>query len=467
MGFKIPLSAPGSRCSFNMVYGYYAMMGGFVVDVSSLHDSLSRLTISPKGVVFLAQHGHLLHVREMAITDKSKADLLTKSFVCVQVTWQVVQTITRRATGLPITLLEVHIFVHVVGALVMYVLWWSKPLDVQDPTVVNSSGIEDLLALMLMRNYGLGRKAARIHGPEEARVSIQSTEHVSHHNGAESAYLQVYAPAPAPAVDQLGRPSSGSDSPQPRIVTHDATGSDVDFVTRSSLGHPVVYSLVSGEALECGIGPARSVHALDDPPQQKPGRLRIDLSERDIRRWTLAARALERIGEPLHYPDRSVSLFTLHTPNIFLNHKGLLVGFYGYFCTWASGGLMAALVLCCFYGGAHMVVWNSRFPTPLEQLLWRISCIDNMAGMTSVLAAFSFIMYQREHGVKRLLRAFWTPEPGWLAYPFRLLVLFGLLNLPLFLLSRLYIVVETFISLRHVPTGIYRTVPWTNYIPHF
>ena len=35
-----------------------------------------------------------------------------------------------------------------------------------------------------------------------------------------------------------------------------------------------------------------------------------------------------------------------------------------------------------------------------------------------------------------------------------------------YVLSRFYIVVASFLSLRHVPTGIYERVTWAQYIPH-
>ena len=95
-------------------------MGGFVVDVSHLHKTLSRLTMSPKGAAFLARHGHSLKISDSTIRDKSKADILTKTLVCVQVGWTLVQTIARRIVGYPITLLEVHTLVHVGCAVRIY-----------------------------------------------------------------------------------------------------------------------------------------------------------------------------------------------------------------------------------------------------------------------------------------------------------------------------------------------------------
>lgn len=71
--------------AFNLHYGYFVLMGGFVIDVSRLHNTLSRLTITPKGVAFLAKHGHFVKIPDSTIQDKNKADTLAKILVCVQV----------------------------------------------------------------------------------------------------------------------------------------------------------------------------------------------------------------------------------------------------------------------------------------------------------------------------------------------------------------------------------------------
>ena len=90
----------------SMTYCFYAVMGGFVVDVSDIHDTHSLLTFQPSGIVKLAEKGHFIEISEKAIKDKSKADILAKSLVCVQVCWMVIQCIGRKAAGLPISLLE-------------------------------------------------------------------------------------------------------------------------------------------------------------------------------------------------------------------------------------------------------------------------------------------------------------------------------------------------------------------------
>ncbi|KAL9635093.1 MAG: hypothetical protein Q9164_003677 [Protoblastenia rupestris] len=90
------------------IFGHFVVMGGFVVEVSHMHNSLSRLTITPKGVAFLAKHGRFLAAPVESIRDKSKADVLAKGLICFQVGWLLVETISRKAVGYPITLLELH-----------------------------------------------------------------------------------------------------------------------------------------------------------------------------------------------------------------------------------------------------------------------------------------------------------------------------------------------------------------------
>jgi hypothetical protein len=98
-------------------------MGGFVADISEIHDHLTVVSIEPPGIAFLAERGHFLEVDERAVQDKSKADLLAKMLLCVQVTWIVIQCIGRKAAGYPISLLEIHVLVHIACALIMYAFW--------------------------------------------------------------------------------------------------------------------------------------------------------------------------------------------------------------------------------------------------------------------------------------------------------------------------------------------------------
>ena len=476
----MPLQQP-RETNYSLLYAFFGLMGGFIIDVSHLHNNLSRLTFSAKGLAFLAKHGHFIKISDAVIRDKSKADMLAKGLVCIQVSWMLVQTVSRKIVGYPITLLEVHTLVHVGCAIGMYGLWFQKPLDIRDPAWVDASEFEDLLALMLVRNYGFG---SRVHThDQDSPVPIKAVEH-KYSNGSESAYLHVYP------LSEKGQSASSTNlqsqtssdgvfqAPQPHrlvsttpsVITHHEVA-DFDYTLGPSLNGPPLCSLVSGQALESGVGPAMSVHGLWGAQREDnhAGHLQISLTSKDVRRWNLAARASRRIGEDLYRdsPKDSVNYFTFHNHNIFLDRKGLQVGFYAYFCSWASGGLIAALTVCMFYGAAHATAWAFVFPTSVERLLWRIACIDTIAGVISLLAVFSVVVFYNEHGHKQLLASFFTREPGIMPWPYRLVIVIGLLNFPFFVMARMYIIVETFVSLRHVQLGVYQTVEWTDYIPHF
>jgi hypothetical protein len=135
------------------------------------------------------------------------------------------------------------------------------------------------------------------------------------------------------------------------------------------------------------------------------------------------------------------------------------------------------VVLCAVYGGVHLSTCNFDFPTPIEQKLWRIACILTVAG--SPLAPWfvywsNQVFYEESFSVGIIIEmladvfevlrgsgSFWVC----LKLVFSLPVCFAVLFSPL-LASRIFLVVESFISLRDVPSGVYATVPWAQYIPH-
>lgn len=131
-------------------------MGGFAVDVSPMHDRLQTVLLTADGVLHLARRGHFLHISDQDILDKSKANLLAKALVLLQIVWTMFQCLSRKATSLPVSVLEVHTLVHAVCALIMYSLWFNKPLEVEEPTLVSTVEVESEIALMLVRSKYFG-----------------------------------------------------------------------------------------------------------------------------------------------------------------------------------------------------------------------------------------------------------------------------------------------------------------------
>ena len=97
------------------------------------------VVLTPDAMIQFAREGVFPHISHGMISDKSKANLLGKGLICIQVIWFLIQCIARAAAGYPLTLLEVHTMVHVVCALLMYALWWEVSLQLLEKCCVSSS----------------------------------------------------------------------------------------------------------------------------------------------------------------------------------------------------------------------------------------------------------------------------------------------------------------------------------------
>lgn len=115
---------------------FFAVMRGFV--------SLEGESLPPTEVVVEALSSFQERHPESPITrkdivDKGKASIIAKCLVCAQVSWLMIQLIARKASGLPISLIELHVVIHILIAAVLYGFWWNKPMDVGEPIKLGSS----------------------------------------------------------------------------------------------------------------------------------------------------------------------------------------------------------------------------------------------------------------------------------------------------------------------------------------
>jgi len=76
-------------------------------------------------------------VTESEILDKSKGDTLGKLVAVLQTTWFIAQYLGRWTAHQPRTQLEVVTLAYAALNVVVYALWWDKPLDIQEPIDVH------------------------------------------------------------------------------------------------------------------------------------------------------------------------------------------------------------------------------------------------------------------------------------------------------------------------------------------
>ncbi|KAK0201406.1 hypothetical protein DFS33DRAFT_1489334 [Desarmillaria ectypa] len=124
----------------------------------------------------------------------------------------------------------------------------------------------------------------------------------------------------------------------------------------------------------------------------------------------------------------------------------LWAGTLDYERTWYIGYFGAAVG--AFFGGIHCIAWSFAFASVAERVLWRISSLV-VATIPVVLAMqLAFI---RILPAQKIVRAIQAATP--------LLIL-------LYLLARMSLLVEAFLSLRFLQPGVLEEVNWTRFIPH-
>jgi hypothetical protein len=103
----------------------------------------------------------------------------------------------------------------------------------------------------------------------------------------------------------------------------------------------------------------------------------------------------------------------------------------------------AFIALGIVYGGLHAVAWDAHFPSYVEQIMWRVSVL-----LIIVLSGFYLVAFDSAM----------SDAPGF--------AIIMALAAVLFFVTRLYLVVEAFISVRSLPVGAYETVNWVEFLPH-
>lgn len=73
------------------------------------------------------------------VQDKSKADTIAKFLVTLQIFWMFVDCFGRLASRLSLSILEIHVLIHVIYTIIIYALWWHKPKDIELPVFIRAS----------------------------------------------------------------------------------------------------------------------------------------------------------------------------------------------------------------------------------------------------------------------------------------------------------------------------------------
>ncbi|KAK3941434.1 hypothetical protein QBC46DRAFT_286216 [Diplogelasinospora grovesii] len=381
-------------------------------DQAFLRNRTSIIRVTSRGILDLARRDIWIYINTAKIDDKSKANWMQKALVLFQVTWMATTCIARRAYGLPLALLEVHTMVHVICAITMYMFWLKKPLDIKVPELVYDARWKDALATMVYKSF------PDLRADHLIRVPLDGSDNSRTSDG----YHKV---DPVPYVDGE-------------------------------------YELKPGEVLPCGIGFSHgrpwgsgSVITLTLTRGQLLERMAADMDNYygPVQHPTAVEERFGTEGQ-FHFGEPRLS----RPNNVDFGYSDAALNLLGLmsFMQFDPGLLVLMLLLPAMYGGVHLSAWSFEFPTPQEHLIWKVACLI-IATTLPVLVCLGFFFHQLL--VLRLV-------PFVNDIPKRIYPWLSLAALILYGAARIYIIVESFISLRSVPIGVYWTPAWLQMIPH-
>ncbi|RGP63631.1 hypothetical protein FLONG3_9844 [Fusarium longipes] len=416
----------------------------------------------PAAIIRLAERGHWIRIRKVNIDDKSKANTIQKALVLLQVTWMVTQCLARRIYNLPLSLLEIHTIVHVICAMFLYACWFEKPLNIQEAVVLDTAKFRGELGVMLQRHYYSEKTTSMaLYAPKH-----QQDDHLNlvDADGSPMQWIESQSGANMdmgnilPSGIALSRMCTSKlrnsslyeirdyhDMPVSFTLTHeflarwDAILTTFSFEGRERLAEEAEVVMLESDAT---AGPQ------DIKPRQKILHLPMleDFAPPCLSDWEKlfweGRRILHIDGSSVSNAGKARSWKESITQPDFTSESRELV--------------MLASILAGLYGGIHLTVWGQVFPSYVEEVMWKASCLL-ISGFIPISLVFTFA---------NILVSKFESEAAMIVCE----IVVNLASLPLLIghiVARAFVIVESFLSLRQSPVGVFITPEWVEIFPHF
>ncbi|KAH7085226.1 hypothetical protein BKA63DRAFT_499223 [Paraphoma chrysanthemicola] len=488
------------RHRWTRTHSHFALMGGYAFDMSAVPINFApkqvrALTLRTEGLEILAAGDPdvIPDISEEEILDKSKADGFSKILVCIQALWFLLQCVGRLATHYPISLLELNTFLHAICCLLVYLAWWNKPLDIDTPHYIDcSEGNMGMTCAWLITNsslrpgklvwssytHTLDRRHVHLHWSALHLTTIASDRDEEEEEEGEQFVIgptdpnwkSLHVTEEPQRLTQLAY-SEG-------LIKDDKDGkfwrlySDQRFcgchilemeesVAKSS------YARLSRTDLECYRLAQLRYQRLGPLPTNSAFYL-AGLSYR-------APIALPPAWGNADWPDKLQPLLRFPT---------VLKPVYIYF--------LGVMIASAVYGGLHLIAWHNQFSTFAESIIWRVCCFILIAPFALSFPLFiSLVLWnviclylqpfpvleygQSDPEQSRTKPVLFSKPTGksrtikkvlyqvWVWIPIGVFISCVIL----YVAARIFLVVESFRNLGHLPEAVYKEPQWSTYLPHF
>ncbi|MCJ1271368.1 hypothetical protein MMC22_011268 [Lobaria immixta] len=465
-------SSSEDRHPWTIVHGFYAVMGGIAFEIPENLPESERFLPSRTVESSFVNHDWIRSLLEKdvrhelipnlsgeEIKSKSKANNLAKALVSIQVLWFIAQCFTRLAQHVPISLLELNTFGHAVCALLIYLLWWEKPFEVDYPTMIKAQILWDMCALHWMRHtqtLTVDTFVRNLRADQWFRTlsEIQQRKNLKH--WTEESLFDY--------TEVLRGDDEDPDDYESRLMRDIERDRDNEasstILTPGQILQGTAFRVIDlkGIAVRCNL--SSSFHSYNGSHLPLPD---ISLTTETAIRYKMAWRAIRYLTRlkqtQSEWEIMPGALFQRYYDSAQIDNVGLPI---------AIGFVAVGLI----YGGLHALAWFAHFVSPTEQLLWRISACMVMGGLPACLVLSDLVdivlgmetLFERKTFLRYKDLRVRCPRLEYLLLWPQVVLLVSILLA--YILARGYLVVECFINLSHLPAGVYDIPNWAVYFPH-
>lgn len=352
-------------------------------------------------------------IPEEDIQDRSKGDAISKTLIILQTSWFIVQCLARWSTRLPVTELEVVTLGFALLNGITYGLWWNKPQNIGRPVYLSKK------PQIQSKKPRFPRKRPRYGNPKPPVEGQTPTPEAGQQPVLEGQKPQLASQQPQPQPQQT--PKEGPDQ---------TASSPIESTTKKSEGNtikkepPNLQSAYRKKTwLRRNLQKDLKQHS-PSAPWKLLGLIPLELVIAFLR--PLGKLAEYGGHDMLHYDDLRVPMFSS--------------GYAG-----DSEVFIPTAVVGALFGSVHLISsWFLQFSSTEEKWLWRVSAIVITVG-PMVLGFWRYFYF-----------SYWENILGTCM----------IIGVPLYVISRIIILILSLISLRELPPAALQTVDWTTFIPH-
>ncbi|PPQ90883.1 hypothetical protein CVT25_007353 [Psilocybe cyanescens] len=506
------LAARFKEFGWSNVHGHFLQMGGFIL----VDGDKDMGVIYPRVFYDLLQEGKIRfpRVSEDEINALSKGDGFSKLIVVGQTSWFVAQCISRAVQGLVITELELVTVSFAFLNVLLYFLWWNKPLN--SSFIVRVPICSDLVPIIFLpldghddddttinflyspftvqssvhsQNYTPRRSDASV-DMHEAEPSLDglNLHSISQDRSSNASVVhQNHVSKGSDASADKGTANSSLDDLDPHSTPQDRSSNSKDSLTeqfkREDSHHSVDdHDLETGRSSMIGYEPSIDLgHVRCSSPNQASPAAVANRPVVHTRKSRTTFRSLcipwyllygitrwimKRIGHMRSYNTSTHS----HTTGLKRIHIFYAFASVNKHATEKATNIFRSAAIACIgavFGAIHCAGWNFVFPSRTQMLIWRISsafifAYPSIIGLTMLIT----IMW-----AKAYFRSLDGSVHSGKAERKKLMVIVYVLHnlfkcLPIYLLARMVLLIEAFIALRDLPMEAFVQVEWMRFLPH-